>query len=411
MNNNRFSLLTTLAWRNLWRHPKRTIVILFAIMLGIWFMIVSAGMMVGIMEQQVRDTIFNLTGHIQLHHKKYLDDPAIEHSMPAPNEALQQLLDDPLIKTWSPRVRLPAITMSERESAGVFLLGINPEAEKGLSFIGNPVVEGRGLESIADKGIVIGQRMADKLETRIGKRIVLMAQGKDGEVADRGFRIVGLYQAELEATETAYVFIGLETAQQLLGMEGEISEISLITNDRELLVPLVERLRTNNPQLDIMSWEELQPFIVTALKVYDNFMLIWYLIIFAAMAFGLTNTLLMSVFERTREIGLFQALGMQPRFIIGQVLIETLILLLVGAVLGNLSGWFTTNIIFAEGIDLSQYAQGMETFKMSSIMEFKLEINDLVTINLLVIVLGLISSLYPAVKAARYVPVEAITRN
>lgn len=410
MNSNRLVLLTTLAWRNLWRHPKRTIVILFAIMLGIWFMIVSAGMMVGIMEQQVRDTIYNLTGHVQLHHQKYLDDPAIEHSMPAPDEPMKKLLDDPMITTWSPRVRLPAITMSERESAGVFLLGIDPVAEKGLSFIGNPVVEGRGLESVTDKGIVIGKRMAEKLETRIGKRIVLMAQGKDGEVADRGFRIVGLYQAELEATETAYVFIGLETAQQLLGMAGEISEISLITNDRELLGPLVERLRANNHQLDIMSWEELQPFIVTALKVYDNFMLIWYLIIFAAMAFGLTNTLLMSVFERTREIGLFQALGMKPGFIIGQVLIETLILLLVGAVLGNLSGWFTTNILFAEGIDLSHYAQGMETFKMSSIMEFKLEIKDLITINLLVVVLGLLSSLYPAVKASRYVPVEAITR-
>ncbi|MCP4271586.1 MAG: ABC transporter permease, partial [Gammaproteobacteria bacterium] len=263
----------------------------------------------------------------------------------------------------------------------------------------------------SDKGIIIGQRMADKLETRIGKRIVVMAQGKDGEVADRGFRIVGLYRAELEATETAYVFVGLETAQNLLGMEGEISEISLITNDRELLVPLVEDLRNNNPQLEVLSWEELQPLIVTALKVYDNFMLIWYLIIFAAMALGLTNTLLMSVFERTREIGLFQALGMQPRFIIGQVLIETLILLLAGAVLGNLSGWLTTNIIFAEGIDLSQYAQGMETFKMSSIMEFKLELSDLITINLLVIILGLLSSLYPAVKAARYVPVEAITRT
>ena len=128
------------------------------------------------------------------------------------------------------------------------------------------------------------------------------------------------------------------------------------------------------------------------------------------MAFGLTNTMLMAIFERTREIGLFQALGMRPRYIVGQVLMETFILLLIGVALGNLTGWFTSDVIFADGIDLTAFARGMESFQMSSIMRFQLEARDLITINLLVIVLGLLASLYPALKAARYVPVEAITR-
>jgi len=410
MNGTSLPLLTTLGWRNLWRHPRRTFVILFAITLGVWFMIISAGMMIGIIEQQLRDTIFNLTGHVQIHHPDYRSDPAIEHSMNSPEDNLLKTLNAPVIKQWSSRVRLPAVVLSERESRGVTLLGIDPFREQGLSFIGEPVVEGRNLTSVEDKGIIIGRRMAEKLETRIGKRIVIMSQGKDGEVADRGFRIVGLFQADLEATETAYVFTGLETAQKLLGIDGEISEISIITATRENLAPLVKNLKTANPQLQIMSWQELEPLIVSALKVYDNFMLIWYLIIFTAMAFGLTNTMLMSVFERTREIGLFQALGMRPGFIVGQVMIETLILLLTGVILGNVTGWFTTDIIFADGIDLSQYARGMEAFNMSSVMEFKLELSDIITINSLVIILGLLASLYPAVKAARYVPVEAITR-
>jgi len=403
-------LLTTLGWRNLWRHPRRTIVILFAITLGVWFMIISAGMMIGIIEQQLRDTIYNMTGHVQIHHPRYRADPAIEHSMNVADQALLNILNEPAVVQWSSRIRLPAVVMSERESRGVTLVGIDPQREEGLSFIGDPVVEGRNLDSISDNGIVIGLRMAEKLETRVGKRIVIMSQGKDGEVADRGFRVVGLFQAELEVTETTYVYTGLKTAQKLLGMNEEISEISLITATRDGLEPLVEQLKQAKPQLESMSWKELEPLIVTALKVYDSFMLIWYLIIFAAMAFGLTNTMLMSVFERTREIGLFQALGMRPRFIIGQVMAETLILLMVGVILGNLTGWFTTDVIFADGIDLSQYARGMEAFKMSSIMEFKLEFSDLMTINILVIVLGLLASLYPAVKAARYVPVEAITR-
>lgn len=404
-------LIAMLGWRNLWRHPRRTLIILFAITLGVWFMVISAAMMIGIVESQVRDTIFNLLGHAQIHHTRYRDDPAIEHSMAAPSGALLGVLRSSEIKQWSVRVRLPAIVTSERESRGVTLVGIDPAREHGLSLIGNPVVGGRGLESIDDKGIIIGRRMAEKLETRIGKRIVIMAQDKNNEVADRGFRIVGLFQAELAATETAYVFTGLKTAQKLLGMADGISEISLITSSREELDPLVARLRVAAPELESMSWQELEPLMVTALKLYDNFMIIWYLIIFVAMAFGLTNTMLMAVFERTREIGLFQALGMRPRIIVGQVMLESLILLLMGAALGNFTGWLTTNVILVDGIDLSAFARGMEQFAMGSIMYFRLETEDLIIINSIVVILGLLASLYPAWKAARFVPVEAITRT
>jgi ABC-type lipoprotein release transport system permease subunit len=403
-------LLATLGWRNLWRHPRRTFVILFAIILGVWFMIISAGMMIGIVEQQLQDTIFNLTGHAQIHHKKFRDDPAIEHSMSAPSTELLEILNGNEVKQWSSRIRLPAVVMSERESRGVTLVGIDPAREQGLSFIGNPVVAGRALESIDDNGIVIGRRMAEKLETRIGKRIVIMSQDKNNEVADRGFRIVGLYQAELEATELAYVFVGIHTAQKLLGMGDEISEFSLVTASREGLDPLILRLRNAAPELESMSWQELEPLVVAAMALYETFMIYWYLIIFAAMGIGLTNTMLMAVFERTREIGLFQALGMRPRYIVGQILIETIIILMIGVAIGNLAGWLTTDIILVNGIDLSAFAQGTEQFNMASTMYLTLRANDLLTINILVITLGLLASLYPAVKAARYIPVEAITR-
>lgn len=407
----RLSLLMVLSWRNLWRHTRRTVVILSAITLGVWFMVVSAGLMVGIIEQQVGDTISNLLGHAQIHHRRYRDDPAIEHSMPAPGDTLLSVLNGPQVKQWSGRVRLPAVIISERESRGITLVGIDQARERGLSFIGNPVVAGRPLDSVNDPGIIIGQRLADKLETGIGKRIVIMTQDRNQEVADRGFRIVGLYRAELESTETAYAFSGLHTVQNMVGMGNDVSEISLLSDSRNNLVPLVQELRRAAPGLESRSWQELEPLIVKAMEVYDNFMIIWYLIIFFAMAFGLTNTMLMAVFERTREIGLFQALGMRPRFIVSQVLIETLVLLLIGVVLGNLSGWLTTDIIMADGIDLSAFSSGMEQFAMASVMHFHLRGSDLVTINSMVILLGLLASLYPAVKAARYVPVEAITRT
>jgi ABC-type lipoprotein release transport system permease subunit len=404
------NLLRRLAWRNLWRHKRRTYIMLVAISLGTWFMLFTAAFVRGMIEQQLHDAIYTLTGHVQIHQEKYRDDPAIEHSMSPPGTGLRQALDDERISQWSSRVRLPAVIISERESRGTTLVGIDPEREQGMSFIGEPIQLGRNLESVEDSGVVIGRRMAERLQTKIGRRIVIMAQDANGDVADRGFRIVGLFTAELEATETAYVFTGRQVAQQMLKMGDRISEIEIITGSREKLQQLTDKLRSAAPELEIKDWQELQPLLVATVEFYDAFMIIWYLIVFLAMSFGLVNTLLMAVFERTRELGLFQALGMRPRYIVGQVMFESVILMVLGLVVGNLLSWLSV-IALADGLDLSQFAQGLEQFSMPTVLKLAVTFQDVVTANLLVIGLTLIASLYPAWRAARYVPVEAITRT
>ncbi len=159
-----------------------------------------------------------------------------------------------------------------------------------------------------------------------------------------------------------------------------------------------------------MTWQELLPLLIASVELYDTILIIWYLIIFIAMSFGLVNTLLMAVFERTREIGLFQALGMQPRLIILQILVESLILLCIGLVAGNLLAWLSVSA-FSGGINLSAFAEGMEMVQMGSLLVPLLLMKDILTSNLLVIVLGLAASLYPAIRAAHAVPMDAITRN
>jgi ABC-type lipoprotein release transport system permease subunit len=404
------NLLRRLAWRNLWRHKRRTYIMLVAISLGTWFMLFTAAFVRGMIEQQVHDAIFTLTGHIQIHQEKYRDDPAIDHSMSPPGTDLRHALDDKRISQWSSRVRLPAVIISERESRGTTLVGIDPEHEQGMSFIGDPIKIGRNLESAEDSGVVIGRRMAERLQTEIGRRIVIMSQDANGDVADRGFRIVGLFTAELESTETAFVFTGRRVAQQMLKMGNRISEIEVITDSRERLQQLTSKLRGAAPELEVKDWQELQPLLVATVEFYDAFMIIWYLIVFLAMSFGLVNTLLMAVFERTRELGLFQALGMRPRYIVGQVMFESVILMVLGLVVGNVLSWLSV-IALADGLDLSQFAQGLEQFSMPTVLKLAVTLQDVITANLLVIVLTLIASLYPAWRAARYVPVEAITRT
>lgn len=404
-------MLTTVAWRNMWRNHRRTLIMLAAVSVGVWAMIWMTALMRGMVDQMIRSSIQNLTGHIQIHAPAYRDDPSIVNSMQAPPPALADALTDKRIRAWASRVRVPAVIQSERDSLGVTLVGIDPRQEKKLSFIDNAVTEGRMLTGVDDDGIVIGKRLAKLLETRLGHRVVIISQDPKNNIVDRGFRVVGIFSTEFEATEKAYVFTGRKTAQDFLHMGGESSEISVLGADYRGLEPLVKKLRTAAPKLDIMPWDKLDPFLGSMMKVMDAFVLIWFVVIFLAMSFGLVNTLLMAVFERTREIGLVQALGMRPRHIIVQTLIESLFMLAIGLIIGNLLALLTLWPI-RDGWDISILGtEGLEMFQMSRILYPILELRDVVTSNAVVIVLGLLASLYPAWRASRFTPVQAIVRN
>ena len=404
------SLLALLAWRNLWRHPGRTGAILFALALGVWSMVGIAGLTRGMLEQQLERAIANLTGHAQIHAPGYRDDPVVAHSMPAPGPELRAALNGPGVAAWAARVRVPAVIASERESAAVTLVGVDPARERGLSFIADAVAEGRYLEAPDDAGLLIGRELAQRLETRLGWRVVLMTQGADDELAERGFRVVGIFETEPEAMETGYVFTGRAVAQDMLGLGSAISEIALVAPARDRVEPLLGRLRAAAPGLEVQPWTEIEPLLVLTEEVSNVILVIWYVIVFAAMSFGLVNTLLMAVFERTREFGLFQALGMRPGQIMGQVLGESLILLAIGLALGNAAAALTLAWL-DDGLDLSAFAEGFEMVGYSPVLYPAVEAGDVLAANVLVFALGLAASLYPAWRAARHVPVRALART
>ncbi len=403
------SLVVTLAWRNLWRHTRRTLMILFAFALGVWSMVVIAAITRGSMEQQLDNSILTLTGHIQLHAPGYRDDAVIDYRFAPPDAVLRAVLDGSDVTAWASRVRVPAVVASERESAGVTLVGIDPVRERGLSFIPDAITDGRYLESPDDQGLLLGRKLAERLETGLGRRVVLMSQDVRNQVGDRGFRVVGIFDTQPQQTEEAFVFIGRTAAQKMLKVRDDVSEIAVMTTQRDHPEAPLERLRAAARGLDIEPWTVLEPLLTLTRELTDVILLIWYAIVFAAMSFGLINTLLMAVFERTREFGLFQALGMKPAHILGQVLVESLILLLLALLLGNLAAWATIASLMG-GIDLSSVAQGMELMGIAPVIYPAWALGDMLAANVLVFVLGLAASLYPAWRAARQVPVEAITR-
>jgi ABC-type lipoprotein release transport system permease subunit len=402
--------MTRLAWRNLWRNHRRTLIMLLAISVGVWAMIFMTALMRGMVDDMIRDGINTLPGHVQIHNPEFRDDPSIDNSLAAPGPELLTALDSPEVAGWTSRVRVPAMIASERDSRGVTLLGVDPGGEITLGFNPDSIVQGRFLTGPDDNGLVIGKKLLERLETDLGKRVVVMSQDPENNVADRGFRIVGVYEAKLASLEEAFIYAGRTTVQSLLQMDGQVSEIAIGGPDYRNVEKLLTTVKNASPAgVEVLPWMELDSYLGMMMGVMDGFVLVWIIVIFLALSFGLVNTLMMAVFERVREIGLIQALGMRPTAILYQVLMESVMLLLLGLVIGNLLA-VASILPLKDGIDISVVAQGMEMMGAGSMLYPALTMHDVVMANSVVIVLGLITSLLPAWRASQYKPVEAIAK-
>jgi ABC-type lipoprotein release transport system permease subunit len=402
-------IVTTLAWRNLWRNHRRTFIMLAAIGIGVWAMIFMTAFMRGMVNEMVRDGIKALPGHVQVHNPNFLDDPSIDNLIPAPSKAFTAALDR-TGAIWTSRIKVPAVITSERDSRGVTLIGVEPERESEISFVAGDIVEGRFLESPDDRGVIVGRKLIDTLETDLGKRVVVMTQDPENEIADRGFRIVGVFDAKIESYEESMIFVGQATLQQMLGIGDQVSEIAITGDDYRNVEALFAQISgAIDVNAEARPWYELDNYLGTMLGVMDGFVLVWIIVIFLALSFGLVNTLVMAVFERIREIGLMLALGMKPRMILGQIVVESLFLLVMGLAIGNLLAVVSVEML-ADGVDLSGVAEGLEMFGSSSVLYPELTMNDMMTANVIVVVLGFIASLSPAWRASRFDPIRAITK-
>ena len=406
-----WAMVAILAWRNLWRNYRRTLIILATITLGVWSMTFMSALMRGMVDEIVRNGLQTLPGEVQIHAPAYRSDPSVVNSMAMPSGDLHQALGESPIIAWAARVRVPAVISSERDSRGVVLLGVDPAAEIALGSAPDNLIEGRLLQSVDDKGVVIGASLAKRLETSLGKRIVLMSQNSANDVVDRGARIVGIYKARLPGTEDIFVYSGRAVTQKMLNMGERVSELAATGDDyRSVHSWYPSILEAAGNELEVLPWTQLDTFLASMLAVQDGFALVFMVVVFLALSFGLVNTLLMAVFERVREIGLMLALGMRPALMLGQVLLESLYLLGIGLAVGNATAYFSIRAL-ESGIDISSVAQGMEMMSMSPVLYPALHFSDMLMSSAVVIVLGLAASLLPAWKASRLDPVQALTKT
>ena len=399
-------LLFQLSVRNIFRHKRRNGMLLAAIVVAVGAVVCTSSLIRGFQHDMADAAIANLTGHVKILAPGYLDDPNIQKSFELA-ETWRPDVNDEDLAGWAARVRVPAVIMSERGTRGVQFVGIYPAREH-ISFIGSVAVEGERLGDASDSRILVGRALAEQLETGAGRRLVIITQGADGLNRESGFRIAGLYDAEGTGLEKTFVFTGVDRLQAMVGAD-VYTEISIRLRRDPVLFQLKASLVEFFTGLDVLNWQELEPQAAAMFVFADSAFFIWYLIMMGALVFGLVNTLVTSVMERVRELGMLRALGMRSRGVVAQVVLESSVLMLIGVAGGIAVGWLAV-LAMGDGIDLTQWAEGMEAVGLRGKLAPVPLADDIVLIGLMSVVLGVVASLYPALRIVRIKPLEALRR-
>ncbi len=398
-------LLVQLSWRNIWRHRRRNAILLSAIAVAVTGVMLLNMMMRGMQQDMLNTAIENLTGHVKILEPGFLDDPGIERGF-EPFEGWQDTLPDD-VRGWASRIRVPAVVMSERETRGIQLLGIDPSRES-ISFLGQAEVHGERLSGADDARILVGGLLAEALDTAAGRRLVLVTQGADGRTREAGFRIAGIYRAEIAGLERAFVFTGLTALQRLLGTD-RITEISIRLEGEDQEVAAVASLADSFQDQEVMSWRQLEPQAASMVEVSEMGIYILAVIVMGALVFGLVNTLVTAVMERLRELGMLRAIGMRPRAVVAQVVAESSVIMAIGVAAGLMLAGIVF-VLLADGIDLTAFDDSLASFGMRPRFVPVFDIRDVGVVVVVSLGLGILASFYPARRAVKIKPLEALRR-
>ena len=402
----KFTLLVQLSWRNLWRHRRRTLILITTICVAVGSVLVLNALLRGMQMSMVETALDNLNGHFKVVAPGYLDDPGIRKSFRFEPSGHPELASYG-IRGWTSRVRVPAVIRSERETRGVQFVGVVPGSED-ISFLGDVEIDGEYLSGSDDRRILVGHSLAQQLETGVGRRVVLITQGVDGGNRESGYRIAGVYDAVGTGIEKAFVFTGITSVQELLAVDA-VTELSVRLTEGAQEPPVLHRLTRTFTDLDVRTWQDLEPQAAMMHEMADATVSIWFLIVMGALIFGLVNTLVTAVMERIRELGMLRAIGMRRGAVIAQVVIESMITMAIGISVGVVLG-LLGYLWLADGIDLSAFSEGLELTGIRPELVPRLWAQDVVLVVGLSLVLGFLASIYPAQRAVRIQPLDAMRR-
>ena len=384
-------------------------VVITAVILGTGAGVFMSAFMYGLSMQYVRSELENFVSHIQIHTKEFRQEPLPEYVIPNVDSLILALKANPEVQTVAKRTVISGLVSSSSSSYGVTIKGIYPDQEKQVSKLYTFMKEGDYLESNSRNPIIIGEKLANRLSVGVRSKIVLNFQDVDGNLAAAAFRVVGIFKSPNSNFDQSNVFVPAETINGLINKPNAVHEIAILLTNFQMADSLKTTLVTN-PDLMAESWGELSPSLSYTNSMVGTMLYIVMVIILIALTFGIVNTMLMAVLERQQELGMLMAVGVNKGRTFTMIMLETIFLATFGAPIGLFIAWFGINLMADTGMNVGAFAQGFEMYGMGTIIYPELESQYYLYVSLLILATTIIASIFPALKALKLKPVEAIRK-
>ena len=408
---------TRLAWRNVWRNPRRTGLSVAATVFAVFLVVLTVGMAEGVHENIIEDGVRLASGHVAISGKGYRHSMTLEQYLPWDGRIEEAVDSATGVRAWAPRISSFALISIADRSQGGLVIGVAPERERGVTTFAEKVIEGRFLASNNKPGsqeVVLGRKLANRLGAGIGDEVLLYGVAYSLETAYELFEVVGTMALPDPRLEKNLAIIHIEAARDFYVYEDRITEVAILAQSADhsgaLLAELEEVLTPElGGAIELQTYEEMMPELVQLILLDTAGMYITLIILVIVVGFGILNTILMAILERTRELGVVLALGLKPSALFRMIYLESMLLAGIGLAIGlslslPLLAWLN-GIEFPLTADL---AKSTELFGMQAVMTFKFEAWNPVLSTLTILFVAALAALYPAVKASRAHPVDAL---
>ncbi len=401
-------MLLKIAWRNIWRSRLRSLVVMGAIVIGAWAVLFLAGFQGGFVEGYVRNAIENQVSHLQVHHPGFREEKKIDFLIEGIDAKVAQLLENKTIKSATARTIVNGMLSSSKGARGVFINGVNPNTEPTVTKVHETIIDGDFLNQNKRNPILVSKKTAEKLKLKVRSKVVLTFQDKDNEILAGSFRVIGIFETSNAKFDEVNAYVVKKDVDRLLGFENQGHELAMLLNEPDSLLAAQEVISALLPDLKTETYQEISPDVRLFESQIQSSAYIILVIFMLALIFGIINTMLMAVLERTRELGMLMAVGMNKVKVYTMVVLETIMLGVIAAPLGIILAYLTINYFNKKGIDLSAYSEGMKEFGMAEMVYTTIAPSMYWQLGVAVFVTAVLASLYPAYKAISLRPVEAI---
>lgn len=402
------NVLIKIASRNLWRNKKRSFIIIFAVSFGIWAGIFMTAFYNGMIEERINNAITTELSHIQIHNPNFKNENEIKYVLSDGKKILEKVRKLNQIKTSTGRVIIQGMIASAYGSCGITINGIRPKEEQVITNLPKKIIEGTYYNSKKTNEILISKRLSKKLKINLNKKVIITFQDKEGNLASSAFRVCGIYKTINAPYDDNNAFVTITDIDSLAGIQNQINEIAILLHTNNSLVETQQKLEKSFPKTEIQNWKEISPELGLTVSVVNQMAYIFMGIIFLALAFGIVNTMMMAVLERTREIGMLLALGMNKIKIFNMIVLETLFLVLFGCPIGIVFALITIAITHKIGIDFSSYSELYSSFGYNSVIYPSITLSQFGNSMFLVLIATFLSALFPARRALKLNPAESL---